>query len=310
MIRAFKKQSAVLLAIMVMISGFMLSSSADTKLTFTVGNASCKAGEVVKVPVELKGNPGITGWNIWITYDKDVMELVSVNTDCDFKDSGSISKTEALDSVPYSVMCDNTNIFTTEGKMVEFSFQINNAASAGKYSVEFDTENTMATDADANPVEIALDNGTIEVKAAAPKPQENVSSAVSSNANVSSAVSSNANVSSAVSSNANVSSTVSSNANVSSAVSSNANVSSTVSSNANVSSTVSSNANVSSVVSTTSNASSTSRTSSKTSSTSASSTGSVSSPKTGSETPVFAILLACTVSAAAVLGLSKRKENN
>ena len=319
------KQLAVLFAITIMMSCFMISSFADSALTFTISDATCKAGDKVTVPVTLTGNQGITGWNIWISYDNSVMNLDSVKAaDCDFKDAGDFDIGEDLTANPFSIMCDGKKSFNTEGTMAELTFSVNNTAAEGKYEIEFYTDMTMATiDDEGTPdSNLVLKNGTVTVESkpeskAASKPESKVESKAASKpeSKVESKVASKpeSKIESKPESKveSKTESTIGTVSVVSAAVSGVSSDKSASGSDATVSGSGSSSKNSS----TTSNTSGTSSTNSSTSSTSSSKSSSTSSsnnpssPKTGTATPLAGTVVLLLASAAAMVSLGKRKED-
>lgn len=84
-----KKFLAVLLSVLMLVSGFAMTVSADmiyndTELdwgafsgVFAVGSAKAKPGDTIVIPVSIENNPGIVSLKLAVSYDSAVLELVS-----------------------------------------------------------------------------------------------------------------------------------------------------------------------------------------------------------------------------------------
>ena len=85
-----KKFLAVLLSVLMLVSCFAMTVSADiiyndTELDwsafsgiFSVGSAEAKLGDTIVIPVSVENNPGIVSLKLAVSYDSAVLELASV----------------------------------------------------------------------------------------------------------------------------------------------------------------------------------------------------------------------------------------
>ena len=72
-----KKILSVVLAVMILLSATMIAYAAGTP-TVTVNFATAKPGETVTLNVSISSNPGINTFSLSFDYDKNVLELISV----------------------------------------------------------------------------------------------------------------------------------------------------------------------------------------------------------------------------------------
>ncbi len=103
--------------------------------TITVGNASGGTGRIVRVPVSISRNPGITLLEIYVVYDNQTITLIGV------EDTGVIGTLnhsgDLMDMPPYTLSWDNTNvgIIKSDGTIATLVFKIKETAQAGKSDV-------------------------------------------------------------------------------------------------------------------------------------------------------------------------------
>ena len=116
------------------------SGSADiideTTPHFKVGSAIGIAGNTVKIPVEIKNNPGVISVQLKIHYDDEYMTLKDV---VDRGILGNENFSNDLGKNPYTLSWENdmlTENICTDGKIAELVFAIDDNAPAGEYYVD------------------------------------------------------------------------------------------------------------------------------------------------------------------------------
>lgn len=126
--------------------------------------SSAKAGSTIRVPVSIKNNTGILGWELKFDYDVDVLTPISV----DYGDviSGGIQDNIAGDMVPGSINIywagsDNENY---NGVMFYINFEVNQSAVGNtKIDITYSPEDTFDTDfndiyLDCQPINLSITN--------------------------------------------------------------------------------------------------------------------------------------------------------
>jgi hypothetical protein len=97
----------------------------ESSAQITVDSARATAGQTVQLCITLKNNPGIAGLTISLDYDKTVLTLATAS-------NGSLfdSFTSAI-----NFMWDSANNVTADGTLATFTFNVNENAEKGDYSI-------------------------------------------------------------------------------------------------------------------------------------------------------------------------------
>jgi len=180
-----KKLLAMLLSVLMLVSCFALSVSADDNIyndveldwgeykgLFAVGGVEAKAGEEVVVPVSIERNPGIVSLKLVISYDPEMLELISAEGG----DFGSIDG--EVPSLSYGPIENNPFIInwfdaltldnnTDTGVIANLTFLVKEGAE-GSTEIAVDYNANDVFDADLNNVEFACNAGSVTVKTHTP----------------------------------------------------------------------------------------------------------------------------------------------
>lgn len=294
-----------------LVSCTMISAFADGGVRLKITDAEGAPGEEVTVSVECTENSGMSSCQVKIEYDSDAMELVKANVD-GFKTEDISVTPNDIPSNPFVVLWDSgTTTIDKTGTMAELTFKIKDTTAEGDYLVKF-ADGSKAYDADVQKMTIELSPGKITVKEKAPsepeskpeeskpesKPESTVESKPESKPESTVESKPESKPESTVESSKPESSEVTSSKVTSSATTSSTKTTSSVKT---ASTKTTSSKAASAAAANTSAASSSSR---------SSSTGSTAtSPKTGAVSPFFGTLIIFAISAAAVVGFSRRKES-
>ncbi len=176
-----KKLLAVLLSVMMLVSGFALTVSADIIYndavldwdafmgTFSVGDAYEAVGETFTVPVSISNNPGIVSLKLAVNYDADSLQLVDVAAG----DFGTAEGEEPT-SLSFGPVENNPFIInwmdalatennTNDGVLAYLTFEVlEGAAAASEISISYNPNDVF--DADLNNVEFLCTVGTFTLK--------------------------------------------------------------------------------------------------------------------------------------------------
>lgn len=144
-----------------------VSAFAIDEATIQVSNATVQAGECADIAIVLQNNPGIASMTLHVSYDRTVLELLSVN------DAGILGTTvhnPDLKLSPYVLCWANdtvTDNFTVNGTIATLCFMAKESAVPGNYSITVSYDNEMKDeiiDVDLQTVDFAISNGNITVK--------------------------------------------------------------------------------------------------------------------------------------------------
>ena len=135
--------------------------------TITVGKVSADAGDEIVVPVSISNNVGLTGLEIFISYDSDVLELKQGDSGealagLTFTNPGDITAN------PIKFLWDGIEADESNGCILLLKFKVADAAKIGDYAIDVTVR--MACDNDVNEVEVATVNGKVSV--VTEKPEE------------------------------------------------------------------------------------------------------------------------------------------
>ncbi len=154
------KKIAILCAMLLVFLAIPSSFMARENAVFVVENAQATAGSTVTVDIITQNNPGIVSLKLLVSYDKDVLELVSaVEKDFSGVSFGNTS------TVPFAVnWVDSINPNnTTDGVIVTLTFKVKETAPIGKtdISISYDPDDVYNFDWDN--VEFAISNGSVTI---------------------------------------------------------------------------------------------------------------------------------------------------
>ena len=145
------------------------SAEQSAETIVSVGNAAGKPGETVSVRLSLKGNRGLNAMAVWLKYDPDVLEPVSISDKGKFG-ADAFDAPKELSKSPVRLGWTNSQkANTSDGTVAVIEFRIKDTAAAGEYDVEVYTregENFIADFTSDDPftdVELAFDGGKITV---------------------------------------------------------------------------------------------------------------------------------------------------
>ena len=156
-----------------LLTGPLLVSAAEETARMTVEDVSGNPGDSVKVIIGLENLPEayVSGAQFKVSYDADVLELLSVDEFCGILTGGG-QGTHDLKANPYIISYgDGINVINTakSGAIASFTFKISGEAEADsktKVTVACDQIISMSDSADEIPVEAETVTGTVTIKKA------------------------------------------------------------------------------------------------------------------------------------------------
>lgn len=164
------KYMSLLLAVTVFVMGFsMFTVIGETPAHIYGGDETTTAGGVVTLPVSIENNPGVAAFTLELSYDKDVLDFVSVTS----SDETDFSVDEWMlvqngDCFLWSNDEYGGIVYNTEsnGTMLELVFKVADDAQPGVYPVELglkDDESANISDCNGEPVDVTFTAGTIRI---------------------------------------------------------------------------------------------------------------------------------------------------
>ena len=130
----------------------------NTNLTISVGSADAKVGDTVKLPVTIKGNPGIMAMLIDFKFDSECLQYVGFEKGKIFSDYETSD-----DNGIVRLMCIEDEDVKGDGKIVTFEFKvISDKAKTTEVSVAL--EDNSICNFDEELIAAKGKNGTVKIK--------------------------------------------------------------------------------------------------------------------------------------------------
>ena len=127
---------------------------------FVVGNAAARAGDTFTVAVRTLNNSGIVSLKLQVSYDTDLLELVSVaQGDFSGLTFGPLANTPFIVNWVDALRPNNT----TNGNVVLLSFRVKDNATAGETAITVSYNPNDVYDYDFNNVAFLVENGTVNI---------------------------------------------------------------------------------------------------------------------------------------------------
>ena len=134
-----------------------------TEPTFVVANVNAAAGDTVTVPITIVKNPGILGMTLKVQYDATALTLTD-SANGDALEMLSFTKPKNYKSgcifTWYGEVLEASDI--VDGGVLTLTFTVSETAS-GSYPITLTYTDGDIFDADLNPVEIAVQNGSLKI---------------------------------------------------------------------------------------------------------------------------------------------------
>ena len=132
--------------------------------SIVVGQKSAIQGQTVTVDISMKNNPGIVGFKIDISYDKDVLTLQNAETI-----GFDAMYSESMTAMPFTVSWESGfQDVTLNGEIIRLTFAVNEKAADGSYPVTVSYQPDDIYNLKEENIHFAVINGSVEVKKASP----------------------------------------------------------------------------------------------------------------------------------------------
>lgn len=183
-----KKFLAVLLSVLMLVSCFAMTVSADiiyndTELDwsaysgiFSVGSAKAKPGDTIVIPVSVENNPGIISLKLSVAYDSAVLELVSAESgDFVVEEQEDVTVGSPsfgpIENNPFTVnwvdaLSDGNN--KTNGVVANLTFKVKEDAADGDTEISVSYNPNDVFDFDQDNVAFECKAGTVTVSSSTP----------------------------------------------------------------------------------------------------------------------------------------------
>ncbi len=135
-------------------------ATGENSAVIAVSSGEAAAGEIIKVEIMLKNNPGVAAMCLNVNYDSDVFTLESVE---DGGLLGNIFHSNNLAATPYILCWANgtaTENFTANGIKATLIFRVSDDADIGEYDFTVGFNKTDILDVNIKPVCFAASGGT------------------------------------------------------------------------------------------------------------------------------------------------------
>ncbi len=128
--------------------------------SIVVGQKSAIQGQTVTVDISMKNNPGIVGFKIDISYDKDVLTLQNAETI-----GFDAMYSESMTAMPFTVSWESGfQDVTLNGEIIRLTFAVNEKAADGSYPVTVSYQPDDIYNLKEENIHFAVINGSVEVK--------------------------------------------------------------------------------------------------------------------------------------------------
>ena len=138
--------------------GTRLPTTSDT--TVTVGSVTASTGNEITVPVSISNNVGITGLQLTLEYNTNVLTLTGVTRSTalatmEFTQPGDLNQNSLL------FMWDGQDADSSNGEILLLTFKVADSAVAGEYQILVDS--AIACDQNMNNAPVYLTGGTVSI---------------------------------------------------------------------------------------------------------------------------------------------------
>lgn len=158
-----KKSIAFILAMIILVSSCVCSTViAATACTVSVSSVSGSRGDTVNVSVYISSNSNMQACGFTLSYDKNVLELVSCKKGS-IVSASPIINTNQLGKVVYSYA--STSPLTSAGSLLDVTFTINSDAAYGASDISVAV--TEMSDGSFEAITCTVNNGAVDVIAPA-----------------------------------------------------------------------------------------------------------------------------------------------
>lgn len=162
-----KKFISSLIVISVMVFGVSFTSSAQGRITVSVGDVTAAQSKVVGVPVELSNNTGVWGMVFDIRYDTEYFKYSEVRNNAEIFENGAymIGPKNPSDGyvrvliTPSELTVNNTK----NGRICTVYFEVSKETPDGEYPLTLKIDEDGVCDAHSNTVSVMTSNGSITV---------------------------------------------------------------------------------------------------------------------------------------------------
>lgn len=124
----------------------------------TIGSVSGNPGDTVTVPVSIKENPGLAGFQMLFTFDGNALEYVEYTSDV-FDDNAASGSD---DRVIFIEARDND--YKADGVLFNIVFKIKENAPKGAVDIKYEASASLLCNIDETTVKTAVTNGKVTVK--------------------------------------------------------------------------------------------------------------------------------------------------
>lgn len=131
-----------------------------------VDNATAGAGETVTVAVNIQENPGILGMTLTLSYNSSALTLTNAVNGNAVSDVLALTKPGKLIS-PCNFTWDGLELTKDQikdGEILILTFRVADNASVGKYPITLSYEEDNIINADLQPIDVNIVNGSVTVK--------------------------------------------------------------------------------------------------------------------------------------------------
>ena len=131
-----------------------------------VCEATCKAGDSVRMKISIENNPGVLGVVFSVYFDETVLTIKSVENGNAFDGILTMTKPQNLVSGSCFVW-DGQELNSSDikdGTVLEIEFTVDKNAAEGRYPITVGCDRDDAVDGELSPIEFVILNNYIEVK--------------------------------------------------------------------------------------------------------------------------------------------------
>lgn len=126
----------------------------------SVGNVTAQTGNQIKVPISIKGNTGICGATLSVSYDAgltltDISQGAALTT-------LAMTKPGNLSANPFNLIWDGLEADNSNGVIAELTFMA--PQNAGEYNIYLNYDEGDIVDGNLNPIFVTTEQGNVKVK--------------------------------------------------------------------------------------------------------------------------------------------------
>lgn len=142
--------------------------SEESTPSIEIEEISCKSGDIVEVPIVIKNNPGLIATKLLVSYDADILTLLSADNGEIFGENNAYFGKQ-ITAVPYVLLWEDAlseQNYEGNGILAILTFKVKEGVQASETEIVLEYDRGSTFDVDLNEVAFNTTNGILKIKPA------------------------------------------------------------------------------------------------------------------------------------------------